>query len=86
MAIWTCVQVAPRNIADGVRVGIDWVVIADKISKVLSVLDTLEEMMHSDESDSDAGLYQSSDDEDYVPDGSHFRWIILYNILEQHSN
>ena len=48
-------------------------VIADKISKVLSVLDTLEEMMHSDESDSDAGLYQSSDDEDYVPDGSHFR-------------
>lgn len=28
--------------------------------------------MDSDESDPDAGLYQSSDDEDYVPDGLHF--------------
>ena len=34
--------------------------------------------MDSDESDPDAGVYQSSDDEDYVPDGLYFLQLFLH--------
>ena len=37
--------------------------------------------MDSDDSEPDAGLYQSSDDEDYVPDGLQFFFIDLLVFL-----